>query len=41
MGGVFALLAAEVCPQARAADIRTLILPLDLDDSLRIDCDGQ
>lgn len=32
-------LAAAVCPRARAADIRTLILPLDLDDSFRIDCD--
>ena len=32
-------LADEVCPVSRSEDIRTLILPLDLDDSFRIDCD--
>lgn len=31
--------AETICPQARAADIRTLILPLDLDDSFRVSCD--
>lgn len=31
-------LAATVCPSARAAGLRTLILPLDLDDRFRVDC---
>ncbi len=30
----------RVCAAARAQDIRTLILPLDLDDSFRFSCDG-
>ncbi|NVB43361.1 endo alpha-1,4 polygalactosaminidase [Pseudenhygromyxa sp. WMMC2535] len=35
-----ALAAAEdICPAALAADLRTLILPLDLDDSFRVSCD--
>ena len=29
-----------VCAAARAQDIRTLILPLDLDDSFRFSCDA-
>jgi len=32
-------LAASVCPKARTLNLRTLILPLDLDDSFRISCD--
>jgi len=32
-------LAASICPGARAADLRTLILPLDLDDAFRVACD--
>lgn len=32
-------LAASVCPRARAAGLRTLILPLDLDDSFRVSCE--
>lgn len=32
-------LAATLCPQAQAENIRTLILPWDLDDSFRISCD--
>ncbi|MEZ4427219.1 MAG: endo alpha-1,4 polygalactosaminidase [Nannocystaceae bacterium] len=31
--------AGEICPEALAADLRTLILPLDLDDSFRVSCD--
>ena len=34
-------LAQTVCPAAEQADIRTLILPLDLDDSFRVSCDDQ
>ena len=30
----------RVCAEARAQNIRTLILPLDLDDSFRFSCDG-
>ncbi len=30
----------QVCAAARAQDIRTLILPLDLDDGFRFSCDG-
>ncbi len=30
----------QVCTASRAQDIRTLILPLDLDDSFRFSCDG-
>ena len=30
----------QVCAAARAQDIRTLILPLDLDDAFRFSCDG-
>ena len=30
----------QVCVAARAQDIRTLILPLDLDDAFRFSCDG-
>lgn len=33
-------LAETVCPVALAADLRTLILPLDLDDSFRVSCDA-
>jgi hypothetical protein len=29
-----------ICPAAQAFDSRTLVLPLDLDDSYRIDCDA-
>ncbi len=32
-------LAASICPRARAAGLRTLILPVDLDDSFRVSCD--
>ena len=32
-------LAQTVCPAAVAADLRTLILPLDLDDRFRVSCD--
>jgi hypothetical protein len=32
-------LADTVCPDALAANIRTLILPLDLDDTFRLSCD--
>ncbi|MEZ4448084.1 MAG: endo alpha-1,4 polygalactosaminidase [Nannocystaceae bacterium] len=32
-------LAAEICPDARAQGLRTLILPLDLDDAFRVSCD--
>lgn len=32
-------LATQVCPLALAANIRALILPLDLDDSFRVSCD--
>ncbi len=32
-------LAASVCPSAAVAQLRTLILPLDLDDSFRVSCD--
>jgi hypothetical protein len=32
-------LAATLCPAALAESIRTLILPLDLDDSFRVSCD--
>jgi hypothetical protein len=32
-------MAARVCPAALAANIRTLILPLELDDSFRVSCD--
>ena len=32
-------LEATLCPQAQDENIRTLILPLDLDDSFRISCD--
>ena len=32
-------LAATLCPQANSENIRTLILPWDLDDSFRISCD--
>jgi len=28
-----------LCQSARAANIRTLVLPLELDDSLRFSCD--
>jgi hypothetical protein len=31
-------LAGSVCPQARAAGLRTLILPYDLDDEFRVSC---
>ena len=31
-------LAEDVCPQANAAGLRTLILPLELDDSFRVAC---
>lgn len=31
-------LAQAVCPTSSAADLRTLILPLDLDDSFRVSC---
>lgn len=31
-------LATRVCPAARALGLRTLILPLELDDSFRVDC---
>jgi hypothetical protein len=31
--------AAEICPGALTAGIRTLVLPLDLDDSFRVSCD--
>ncbi|MBW2704202.1 MAG: endo alpha-1,4 polygalactosaminidase [Deltaproteobacteria bacterium] len=34
-------MAETICPAAIAADIRTLILPLDLADSFRISCDEQ
>lgn len=37
--GAARALAASVCPQARAAGLRTLILPLDLDDSFRVSCE--
>lgn len=30
---------AAMCDEARAANLRTLVLPLDLDDSLRFSCD--
>jgi hypothetical protein len=36
--GEAAALAAQICPQATAAGLRTLILPLDLDDSFRTSC---
>ena len=32
-------LAATLCPRAQAEQIRTLILPLDLDDRFRVSCD--
>jgi hypothetical protein len=32
-------LAQTLCPEALAANLRTLILPLDLDDSFRVSCD--
>lgn len=32
-------LAATLCPKAKASQTRTLILPLDLDDSFRVSCD--
>lgn len=32
-------LAATLCPKAEASQTRTLILPLDLDDSFRVACD--
>lgn len=32
-------LAATLCPQANSENIRTLILPWDLDDSFRVSCD--
>lgn len=32
-------LMASLCPQAQAAELRTLILPLDLDDSFRVSCE--
>jgi hypothetical protein len=31
--------ATTLCPQALSEDIRTLILPLDLDDNFRVSCD--
>jgi hypothetical protein len=31
-------LAESVCPRARAAGLRTLILPVDLDDEFRVSC---
>ena len=31
--------AASVCPAAASAELRTLILPLDLDDAFRVSCD--
>jgi hypothetical protein len=31
--------AATICPEATAAQLRTLILPLDLDDGFRVSCD--
>ncbi|PRQ01224.1 endo alpha-1,4 polygalactosaminidase [Enhygromyxa salina] len=31
--------AFELCPRAEAADIRTLVLPLELDDAFRVSCD--
>jgi hypothetical protein len=31
-------LAESVCPRARAAGLRTLILPHDLDDEFRVSC---
>ena len=34
-------LAEAICPKARAANLRTLILPLGLDDSFRISCDDE
>lgn len=34
-----AALAQTVCPRARAAGLRTLILPLELDGSFRVSCD--
>ncbi|NOT02838.1 MAG: endo alpha-1,4 polygalactosaminidase [Phycisphaerales bacterium] len=30
---------ARICEDSRAANLRTLILPIDLDDSFRFDCD--
>ena len=32
-------LASEICDDAKAAGLRTLILPLDLDDAFRVSCD--
>lgn len=32
-------LADEICPQARNESLRTLVLPLELDDSFRVSCD--
>lgn len=32
-------LAASLCPRAQAEGIRTLVLPVDLDDAFRISCD--
>jgi len=31
--------ATSLCPTAQAEDVRTLILPLELDDSFRVSCD--
>ncbi len=33
--------AQAICPRALAADIRTLVLPLELDDSFRVSCDDR
>lgn len=33
-------LASSLCPKALAANTRTLILPLDLDDTFRVSCDA-